>query len=150
MKAPRALPNSSASARVSGSAAILRTTSGLLDRVLAAWIAEAATSLPTPDSPRSSTGRSELAAMLIKRRRLLACGDTPAKPATESSTGSTLAGAISGTSSEAGSGASLIQQTTACPKRMATPRSSSLKLSDIEEAFSGPNWVYDVSDTLSN
>ena len=58
VKAPRSCPNSSLSSSASGSAAQLIATNGPPARGLSSWIARANTSLPTPDSPSSSTVRS--------------------------------------------------------------------------------------------
>ena len=55
VNAPRSYPNSSDSSSCSGSAAQFSATNGPLFRADAAWMNRAATSLPVPDSPVSST-----------------------------------------------------------------------------------------------
>ena len=54
VKAPRSWPNSSDSNSGSGSAAQLTLTNGIAARGELWWMARATSSLPVPDSPRSS------------------------------------------------------------------------------------------------
>ena len=56
VKAPRSWPNSSLSISVSGMAAQLMATNGLVRRFYSSWIVRATSSLPVPLSPYTSTG----------------------------------------------------------------------------------------------
>ncbi len=62
VNAPFSWPNRMLSTRLCGMAPQLTVTKGLLARSLAAWMARATISLPTPDSPSSTTGMLDCAA----------------------------------------------------------------------------------------
>ncbi len=68
VNAPFSWPNSSLSSSSAGIAPQLTATKGRLRRGLASWIARATTSLPVPDSPRTSTLDSCAATCEIRRQ----------------------------------------------------------------------------------
>jgi hypothetical protein len=76
----RTLPNSSASISVSGMVAALRATSGRSRTADRPWMARAASSLPTPLSPRSKVWRSVEAANAQAARRRHAASLSPTMP----------------------------------------------------------------------
>ena len=71
VKAPFSWPNSSLSSSASGIAPQLIGTKGPSARALSRWIARAASSLPVPLSPSTSTGASTVATLRIEREHLL-------------------------------------------------------------------------------
>jgi len=68
VKAPRSYPNSSDSTSASGMAPQLRWTKGPFRWGLASWMSLANRPLPTPDSPRISTGESYRATFSAAQR----------------------------------------------------------------------------------
>ena len=79
VKAPRSCPNISLSKMVSGTAAQLMATNGRCRRLLRSCRARAATSLPAPVSPRSSTSMSRSRNCVRRSRIAAAARDTPTK-----------------------------------------------------------------------
>ena len=80
VKAPRTWPNSSLSKRASLRAAQLTLTYGPSRRGLRSCTARAASSLPVPDSPSSSRGASEPAALSSRSKNRCMGGLTPTIP----------------------------------------------------------------------